>query len=528
MKFYHLLLCFLLFFSTSIFSQVMPLDFSDSSDEFIPFAGSEFTFFEDPDDNENIVGNFFNDGSEPWQGFYIDLNNPIDLDFQNTISLSFYVFDSEAHTILLKLENGENPDVQVALDIPYNVGWIDNITFDFSDAVLSSDGTTPVDATGNYNRLTIFIDGGLLLSGSFLIDNIEDGSSPSDPNEVDVEYNYLVWEDNFETPGVVNSLKWHHQTQVIIPGVGWANGEEQHYTNRIDNSYVDNSGHLNIVAKKEIFTDQNLTKNYTSARLNSKFAFTYGRVDVRAKVPIDLGTWPAIWMLGKNINENGAYWDPVFGTTNWPACGEIDIMEHGIFPSEDIDYIGSALHSPCCYGGNPNAGGTIANNLENQFHVYSVNWSPDQITFLLDGVGFYTYNPVIKDENTWPFFEDQYILLNVAMGGVAGPIDPQYTESEMIIDYVKVYQENPLNIEESINSQNTKAFKIFPNPVKREINLVSKEPIVKLKLYNYQGKLVLKKNNNTDFIDVTSLDSGIYFIEAFINNEKSMQKVIIK
>ena len=73
----------------------MPLDFSDSSDEFVPFAGSEFIFFEDPTDSENIVGNFFNDGSEPWQGFYIDLNAPIDLDFQNTISLSFYTFDSE-------------------------------------------------------------------------------------------------------------------------------------------------------------------------------------------------------------------------------------------------------------------------------------------------------------------------------------------------------------------------------------------------------------------------------------------------
>ena len=186
----------------------MPLDFSDSSDEFIPFAGSEFIFFEDPNDNENIVGNFFNDGSEPWQGFYIDLNYPVDLDFQNTISLSFYAFDSETHTVLLKLENGENPDVQVAVDIPYDTGWTDNVTFDFSDAVLSSDGTTPVDATGNYNRLTIFIDGGFSLSGSFLVDNIEDGSLPSDPNEVDVEYNYLVWEDNFETPGVVNSLNW--------------------------------------------------------------------------------------------------------------------------------------------------------------------------------------------------------------------------------------------------------------------------------------------------------------------------------
>ena len=88
-----------------------------------------------------------------WQGFYIDLNDPVDLDFQNTISLSFYAFDSETHTVLLKLENGENPDVQVAVDIPYDTGWTDNVTFDFSDAVLSSDGTTPVDATGNYNQI---------------------------------------------------------------------------------------------------------------------------------------------------------------------------------------------------------------------------------------------------------------------------------------------------------------------------------------------------------------------------------------
>ena len=528
MKFNTQLLCTFFLFSSIIFGQVMPLDFSDSSDEFIPFGGTAFAFFTDPNDSQNVVGEFYNDGSEPWQGFYIDLNNPIDLDFQNTISLSFYSFDSESHNIVLKLENGLNPDVEVALDIPYNTGWTDNLTFDFSDAVLSSDGTTPVDATGYYNRLTLFIDGGFSVSGSFLIDTIDDGSSPSDPNEVDVEYNYLVWEDNFETPGIVNPSKWHHQTQVIIPGVGWANGEEQHYTNRIDNSYVDNSGFLNIVAKKETFTDQNLTKNYTSARLNSKFAFTYGRVDVRAKLPLELGTWPAIWMLGKNINENGGYWDPVFGTTNWPACGEVDIMEHGIFPSEDINYIGSALHTPCCFGGNPNSGGTIASNLESQFHVYSVNWSPDQITFLLDGVGFYTYNPVIKDENTWPFFEDQYMLLNVAMGGVAGPVDPQYQESSMIIDYVRVYQENPLNIENTINSQNAKAVKIYPNPVKNEINLTSKEPIVKLKLYDFQGKLILEKSNNTDRIDVSSFNSGVYFIEAVTNNKKSLQKVIIK
>ena len=129
---------------------------------------------------------------------------------------------------------------------------------------------------------------------------------------------------------------------------------------------------------------------------------------------------------------------------------------------------------------------------------------------------------------TWPFFEDQYMLLNVAMGGVAGPVDPQYQESSMIIDYVRIYQENPLNIENTINSQNTKAVKIYPNPVKNEINLTSKEPIVKLKLYDFQGKLILEKSNNTDRIDVSSFNSGVYFIEAVTNNKKSLQKVIIK
>ena len=76
---------------------------------------------------------------------------------------------------------------------------------------------------------------------------------------------------------------------------------------------------LNIVAKKETFTKDGYTKDYTSARLNSKFSFKYGRVDVRAKVPLNQGTWPAIWLVGKNINEPGGYYDPTFGNVNWPG-----------------------------------------------------------------------------------------------------------------------------------------------------------------------------------------------------------------
>jgi beta-glucanase (GH16 family) len=172
--------------------------------------------------------------------------------------------------------------------------------------------------------------------------------SQSSIAQVDVVYTDLVWSDEFDNNGAVNSTKWFHQTQLPAGG-SWFNGEVQHYTNQLTNSFV-NGGFLNIVSKKEPFTDQGITKQYTSARLNSKFAFLYGRVDIRAKIPTNQGTWPALWLLGKNINEDGGFFDAQFGTTNWPACGEIDIMEHGITQSQPAGYVQSAIHTPSSFG----------------------------------------------------------------------------------------------------------------------------------------------------------------------------------
>ncbi|HLA56364.1 MAG TPA: family 16 glycosylhydrolase [Flavobacterium sp.] len=257
-------------------------------------------------------------------------------------------------------------------------------------------------------------------------------------SQVDVVYSDLVWSDEFDINGSVNTTNWYHQTQLPAGG-SWFNGEAQHYTDLTTNSFV-NAGLLNIVAKKENYTDQEITKEYTSARLNSKFAFKYGRVDVKAKLPIGSGTWPAIWMLGKNVNENGAYFDATYGTADWPACGEIDIMEHGIFPSQGINYVQSTLHTPSSNGNSVNNGGTLASDLQNNYHVYSMNWSPYQISFLLDNVVYYTYNPAVKDANTWPFDKEQYLLLDVAMGGIAGAIPSNFNQATMQIDYVRVYQ----------------------------------------------------------------------------------------
>ena len=294
--------------------------------------------------------------------------------------------------------------------------------------------------------------------------------------QVDVIYNDLVWSDEFDVNGAVNATNWFHQTQLPAGG-SWFNGEVQHYTDQLTNSFV-NGGFLNIVAKKEPYTSQGVTKQYTSARLNSKFAFKYGRVDVRAKLPIQAGTWPAIWMLGKNVNEDGGFFDAAFGTTNWPACGEIDIMEHGITPSQPTNYVQSALHTPSSFGNTSNIGGAIANNLGTDYHVYSMNWSPYQITFLLDGVAFYTYNPAVKTPSNWPFDLEQYLLLNIAMGGIAGSIDPSYTQSSMVIDYVRVYQnvqvdtQIPINFTATVGNVTSSSVQLLLNATDNSGNIV--------------------------------------------------------
>lgn len=245
----------------------------------------------------------------------------------------------------------------------------------------------------------------------------------------------LVWSDEFESNGAVNSEKWHHQT--LLPnGYSWYNSELQHYTNRIQNSYIEN-GLLKIVAIKENFTDQGHTKQYTSARLNSKFSFTYGKVEVRAKLPYGVGTWPAIWTLGKNIIEPGGYWTNSFGTTSWPACGEIDIMEHW---GHDPTVIAGSIHTPMSHGDTWTNGHTNVNDYNEEFHIYSIDWNENRIQFFVDDVLYYTYNPSPKDSENWPFNQEMFFILNVAMGGHWFDIDPQFTESTMEVDYIRIYQ----------------------------------------------------------------------------------------
>ncbi|WP_246067712.1 family 16 glycosylhydrolase [Changchengzhania lutea] len=502
--------CFIYFIFQLSFGQQMPIDFSDSADNFSVWGGSSFSTRQSPTDSNNPVGQFEHAASTGGQGFYIDLSSPIDLELQKTITLSFYAFDPNVHTIGLKLERGTNSDIQVDLNMSSENAWT-LMTFDFST----------VGGTGEYSRLTIIIDDGIATPRTYLIDDIDDGSTPTDPNAIDVEYTDLVWADEFNESGknAINATNWFHQTQ--LPGGGsWFNNEEQHYTNRIENSFVE-SGFLNIVAIKESFADQGETKQYTSARLNSKYAFTYGRVDVRAKLPSGDGTWPAIWTLGKNINEDGGYWDNQgFGTTSWPACGEIDIMEHGL---GTVNHTSSALHTPSSSGNTSNTASQEISDVANNFHIYSVNWSPNQITFLVDGVGFYTYNPTNKNSDTWPFDKDQYILLNIAMGGVAGTIDSNFTESSMVIDYVRVYQNSGLGT----NEIRANEFKIFPNPASDTIKIVTNEIIDSVRLYSILGNLIMSKSESTHVIDVSGLTPGVYVLNVNSGSKRTTKKIVV-
>jgi beta-glucanase (GH16 family) len=521
MKIFYCAVLLTFFSLNSVFSQSLPIDFSQASDAFTGFEGSAFSFAADPTNSANEVGQFVNDGSVPFQGFFIDLQDPVDFSTNQQISLDFYSFDSNNHQIIVKFENGNHSDVEVSRSIEgsQSPGWT-SLNFDFSSATFSGTNSQ-VFATGAFSRIAIFIDIGQTNAGTFLIDNIDYTSNPVDPFELDVIYTDLVWSDEFEIDGAVNEDNWFHQT--LLPnGTSWFNGEVQHYTDRIENSFVED-GFLNVNAIRETYTDQGQTKDFTSARLNSKFAFTYGRVDVRAKLPLGEGTWPAIWTLGKNVIENGGYWSEEFGEVFWPACGEIDIMEHGLGVTNNVSV---ALHSPCenCFGNTQNTAYFPLENVADNFHVYSVNWSPNQITFLIDGVAFYTYSPEVQNPATWPFFEDQYLILNVALGGFAGDVEPGFQESSMVVDYVRVFQ----NITVGTKDAFAESISVYPNPASDRVQIDIDSSLDRLELYNSLGKLVLHVEKPSGFVQLDEIESGIYLLKIYSEGNQAVKKLVVQ
>lgn len=257
-------------------------------------------------------------------------------------------------------------------------------------------------------------------------------------------YTKLVFSDEFDGSGLPDDSKWGYEEGYV------RNGEEQYYTvARRENCYL-SDGYLHIVCRNDsaLIEDALYEKPWsaggshgyradtiipvTSASVitKGKFAFTYGRVEVRAKLPVCLGSWPAIWMFPQDRSD-------------WPACGEIDIIEHVGYDPNNIYF---TVHSTELNSNNqPNryASSAPIQNPED-WHVYAFEWQPDRLMWYIDDeLQFTVVRSRVYSDSNWPFNKDFYLLLNFAFGGGWGGregIDPEALPLEYVIDYVRVYQ----------------------------------------------------------------------------------------
>lgn len=252
------------------------------------------------------------------------------------------------------------------------------------------------------------------------------------------KYTKLVWSEEFNYTGLPDANKWGYEKGFV------RNKENQYYTTkRKENAFV-HDGYLEIKGVKDTYPNEKYkagttdwkTKDslaqYTSASINTfgKASWTYGKIEVRARIPKALGVWPAIWMLGVNR-----------GTVSWPMCGEIDIME---FVGHDSNHIHGTLHYAKAdeKGHSSNTNKITVNQPFNDFHIYGLEWDENELKISFDGTVYQTFKveaATIPQGN--PFKKPFYLLLNLALGGSwGGKIEDTNLPASYLIDYVRVYQ----------------------------------------------------------------------------------------
>ncbi len=238
----------------------------------------------------------------------------------------------------------------------------------------------------------------------------------------------LVFEDNFDYEGRLNETDWTYDV-----GERWANNEQQAYTDREENVRV-SDGMLHLVSRKEVCG----IREYTSGRVNTrgKHSWQYGYFEICARLPKGSGSWPAIWMLPDSIHTG----------KRWPACGEIDIMEH---IGRKENKIWFSLHSERHnHTRKDTKQYTVIKDYEricSEFHTYGMEWTKDAIEFFVDGESACIYRRTDDEEDqtecAWPFDQPFFLILNIAVGGgLGGEIDEAALPYQMDIDYVRVYQ----------------------------------------------------------------------------------------
>jgi licheninase len=234
----------------------------------------------------------------------------------------------------------------------------------------------------------------------------------------------LVWSDDFNGSGQPDPTKW----TVEVDGSGGGNHEAQYYTDRLDNAFV-KDGHLVIEAKKEDYQN----KSYTSAILDSKQSWTYGRFEIRAKLPTGRGTWPAAWLLADK---------QVYGSQFWPDNGEVDMLEAVGYDQNVIHFTLHDKFFNYMHNNNPMTWMRVA-DADQQFHTYTFDWYPDHMDFWLDHVKYMTFEKQ-GDWQKWPFDQNMHLILNLAVGGDWGGlkgIDDSIFPARFEFDSVKVYQQ---------------------------------------------------------------------------------------
>jgi beta-glucanase (GH16 family) len=234
---------------------------------------------------------------------------------------------------------------------------------------------------------------------------------------INVDYANLVWSDEFNTASL-NTGIWNYETGAG----GWGNNELQTYTNSLNNVHID-SGYLHITALNPS------SAYYTSGRITTmgKKEFTWGRVNIRAKLPQGKGIWPALWMLGANYPSVG-----------WVKCGEIDIMEL-LGQASSVVY-GTAHWDNNGYLNRSNSFTLSGSSFSSGFHTFSLVWTPNQLKWLVDNYEF--FNLSRSEINTFPFDLPQFFIFNIAVGG-NWPGSPDQTTifpQHMIVDYIRIYQ----------------------------------------------------------------------------------------
>ena len=259
----------------------------------------------------------------------------------------------------------------------------------------------------------------------------EPKSSEKQPvvNEWDKEGWALVWNDEFDGPAL-NLEKWSYE----IGGHGWGNNELQYYSDDDSTAFIRDG---KLVLRADLVPQgtgsaDNL-RYFSSARLRTsgKGDWRYGRIEVKAKLAMGQGIWPAIWMLPTDWMYGG-----------WPESGEIDIMEH-------VGYDPGRVHGSIHTGSynhkiNTQRGGSkLLDKISSKFYVYAIEWYEDRIDFLIDDAKYFSFqNDGKNDFNTWPFNQRFHLLINIAVGGdwPGSPDETTQFPTEMEVEYVRVYE----------------------------------------------------------------------------------------